>query len=97
MARPMSCVEAVLFQLINPKAWMMAITVARPSTASKCRMRWTSRLPLPCACRSARSCMLIWTLWGASIDQVLKRPRARQLYRYGMAAAVALTAVWMLR
>jgi hypothetical protein len=35
-------------------------------------------------------------LWGASINQVLKQPRARRLYRYSMAGAVALTAVWML-
>jgi hypothetical protein len=40
--------------------------------------------------------MLVWTLWGASIDRVLKRPRERQVYALAMSLAVAVTAVWML-
>ncbi len=42
-------------------------------------------------------CMLVWTVWGASIDRVLHRPRARQLFSYAMAVLVVLTAAWMLR
>ena len=42
-------------------------------------------------------CMLIWTVWGASIDRVLHQPRARQLFSYAMALLVALTALWMLQ
>ena len=41
--------------------------------------------------------MLIWTLWGASIDRVLKRPLERQVYAWSMSLAVAVTAAWMVR
>jgi len=95
-ARPMSCAEAILFQLINPKAWMMAITVATAFYGEQIPHALDLATAIAVCLPIGATCMLIWTLWGASIDQVLKRPRARQLYRYGMAAAVALTAVWML-
>jgi threonine/homoserine/homoserine lactone efflux protein len=41
--------------------------------------------------------MLVWTLWGASIDRVLRQPRARQWFSYAMALVVMGTAIWMLR
>jgi threonine/homoserine/homoserine lactone efflux protein len=96
-ARPMSCVEAILFQLINPKAWMMAITVATAFYGEHIPHALDLATAIAVCLPIGATCMLIWTLWGASIDHVLKQPRARQLYRYGMATAVALTALWMLR
>ena len=42
-------------------------------------------------------CMLVWTMWGASIDHLLKQPRARRAFAWIMALAVAATAAWMLR
>jgi threonine/homoserine/homoserine lactone efflux protein len=95
--RPMRFVEALLFQLINPKAWMMALTVGSAFYGGLA----PSHLDLATAilvsiCIGGPS-MLVWTLWGASIDRVLRRPAARQLFGYAMAALVAATAVWMLR
>jgi threonine/homoserine/homoserine lactone efflux protein len=95
-ARPMSCLEAILFQLINPKAWMMSITVATAFYGNNIPHALDLATALAVCLPIGATSMLIWTLWGASINQVLKRPRARQIYRYGMASAVALTAVWML-
>lgn len=95
--RPLHFSEGVLFQLINPKAWMMAVTVASAFYGGTA----PSRLDLAtaavlCTCIGG-PCMLIWTVWGASIDQVLHRPQARQMFSYAMALLVALTALWMLR
>lgn len=95
-ARPMACQEAILFQLINPKAWMMAITVASAFYGEHAPHALDLATAIAVCLPIGGTCMMIWTLWGASIDHVLKRPRARQLYRYGMAFTVALTAVWML-
>ena len=96
-SRPLRFVEGVLFQLINPKAWMMAVTVASafyggmaPTHADLA----TAALISTCI---GGPCMLIWTLWGASIDRVLHQPRARQMFSYAMAVLVVLTAAWMLR
>ena len=96
-AQPMTFVEAVLFQLINPKAWMMTLTAvsgfhggAAPS--------WLDLAAMAIICVSIGSTsMLIWTVWGAGIHRLLQNPRARQVFGYSMAALVVATAFWMLR
>ena len=93
----MSWLEAVLFQLINPKAWMMAITVASAFYGEVAPQALDLAAAIAVCFPIGGACMLIWTVWGASIDHVLRRPLARQLYSYAMAFTVALTAVWMLR
>jgi threonine/homoserine/homoserine lactone efflux protein len=95
-ARPMSCLEAILFQLINPKAWMMAITVASAFYGENAPHALDLAAAIAVCLPIGAICMTIWMFWGASIDLVLKQPRARRLYRFCMAGAVALTAVWML-
>jgi hypothetical protein len=40
--------------------------------------------------------MLVWTIWGAAIDQVLKRPAARRAFGFAMTLLVIATAIWML-
>ena len=95
-ARPMSFIEGVLFQLINAKAWMMTVTIAsafhgttEPSLAD------LAVTALVCLAIGAPS-MLVWNIWGAAIEHVLKRPAARRAFNYLMALLVAATAVWML-
>lgn len=94
--RPMNWLEGVMFQFVNPKAWMMAATVASafyggatPTGAD------LAAAALVCLLIGGPS-MLVWTVWGAAIDHVLKRPAARRLFNYAMAALVVATAVWML-
>jgi threonine/homoserine/homoserine lactone efflux protein len=95
--RPMNYFEATLFQLINPKAWMMSITVASAfyGGAAPSAADLTAAI-VTCMCIGG-PCMLVWTIWGASIDHVLHQPRARQIYSYVMAGLVVATAIWMLR
>lgn len=96
-SRPMSWLEAVLFQLINPKAWMMAITVASAFYgASAPEVLDLAAAALVCFVIGGL-CMLVWTGWGASIDLVLKDQRARRIYAWTMSLTVAATAAWMLR
>jgi threonine/homoserine/homoserine lactone efflux protein len=96
-AQPMTFVESLLFQLINPKAWMMTIT-AVSGFHGEAALSWLDLavMAILCACIGSTS-MLIWTIWGAGIDQMLKKPRARQVFGYSMAVLVVATAVWMLR
>lgn len=95
-ARPMHWFEGVAFQLINPKAWMMAITVASAFYGGNT----PTHLDLAAACAVSISIgspsMLVWNIWGATIDHLLKRPRARATFACIMAAMVAATAFWML-
>jgi threonine/homoserine/homoserine lactone efflux protein len=95
--RPMNWLEAVLFQLINPKAWMMAITVASAFYGSSAPALPDLAVAALVCFFIGGTCMLVWTVWGASIDRVLKRPQARRAYAWSMSLAVAATAAWMLR
>jgi threonine/homoserine/homoserine lactone efflux protein len=96
VAQPMTFVEAALFQLINPKAWMMTLTAvsgfhggAAPS--------WLDLSVTAIICVGIGSTsMLVWTIWGAGIDHLLQQPHTRQAFGYCMAALVVATAVWML-
>jgi threonine/homoserine/homoserine lactone efflux protein len=96
-SRPLRFVEGVLFQLINPKAWMMAVTVASAFYGGNAPTGFDLATAALISICIGGPCMLIWTMWGATIDRVLHRPRARQLFSYAMALLVALTAAWMLR
>jgi threonine/homoserine/homoserine lactone efflux protein len=95
-ARPMRWIEATLFQLINAKAWMMTVTVATAfySGAEPTTME-LALASVVCFFIGIPS-MLVWNVWGASIDRVLKQPRYRRLFNYAMALLVLATAVWML-
>lgn len=94
--KPLTFIEGVLFQLINAKAWMMTVTVASAF--------YGSAQPTPAdmavaglVCLSIGTpSMLVWNVWGAAIEHVLKQPAARRAFNYLMAVLVAATAVWML-
>ncbi len=96
-SRPLRFVEGVLFQLINPKAWMMAVTVASAFYGGMAPSHFDLATATLICMGIGGPCMLVWTVWGASIDRVLHQPRARQLFSYAMALLVVLTAGWMLR
>lgn len=96
-ARPMTWLEAVMFQLINPKAWMMALTLASAFYGGAAPSHLDLALATLTGISIGGPCMLIWTIWGAAIDRVLKRPAARRAFGYCMAALVVATAFWMLR
>jgi threonine/homoserine/homoserine lactone efflux protein len=96
-SRPMRFVEGLMFQLINPKAWMMAVTVASAFYGGMAPSHFDLATAMLICIAIGGPCMLVWTIWGASIDRVLHQPRARRLFSYAMAVVVAGTAVWMLR
>ena len=97
VGRPMRCSEAVLFQLINPKAWMMTITIASAFYGGAVPNNWDLGLAILVSVAIGMPCVLIWTAWGAAIDQVLTQPKARQVFSYAMALLVIGSATWMVR
>jgi threonine/homoserine/homoserine lactone efflux protein len=95
-SRPMSCAEAILFQLINPKAWMMAVTVVSAFYGGVAPRAVDVAAATMICVAIGTVCMTIWTAWGATLHHLLEQPRSRQLFSYSMAALVLATAVWML-
>jgi len=96
VARPMRLVEAMLFQPLNPKAWMMATTVASAFYGDHAPSGTDLAVATAICLCIGGPCMLIWVTWGASIDHLLRRPGPRQAFNVVMALLVVATAVWML-
>lgn len=96
-AHPMTLLQAMAFQFINPKAWVMGVTISSAFYGGAAPTLTDFLVTMLICLALGSSSMLVWTIWGAAIDHVLKRPLARQSFGYCMAAMVLATALWMLR
>ena len=96
-ARPMSVPAAALFQLVNPKAWMMAITGISAFSTGGALTAGGLGTVIVIFIAIGTPCVLCWALWGAAIHRVLRRPAARRAFNVAMAVIVAITAFSMLR
>ncbi|RYG82267.1 LysE family translocator [bacterium] len=96
-ARPMGVGAAALFQLVNPKAWMMAVTgISAFSTRESLGALDLVAVAVVFVAIGA-PCMLGWTAWGVAFDRVLRRPAARRAFSIGMAVITAAPALVLLR
>jgi threonine/homoserine/homoserine lactone efflux protein len=94
---PITFVEAALFQLVNPKAWVKAITTTTlflpPGTSP-----WLAGLWIFTVCTLVNfTTASVWTLFGVGIGKLLTNDRRRTLFNSGMAvllSGTALLVVW---
>src|SRR5690606_14996335 len=97
LPRPLTFVEAVLFQFVNPKAWLMALT-AVSVFAPGIEPRWLA-LAAVCGVFAAVGlpCIGAWALLGFSLHRGLGAPRWRDYL--GLIVAVlmlyAVVAIWV--
>lgn len=95
--RPFTVWQAILFQAINPKAWIMAITTAAvflPHDTSFSRLAVVVggmflAVNIPC--------VSVWALFGSGMRHLLLRPTYRRVFNLTMSALLVLTAVLSLR
>ena len=89
--RPMGVGAAALFQVVNPKAWAMALTAV--TTYGELGIAATTAIfvliNLPC-CGS-------WALLGEQMRRWLHRPRALQAFNWGAAALMLASVLPLLR
>jgi threonine/homoserine/homoserine lactone efflux protein len=90
--KPLGFMGAALFQWVNPKALLMAITYFSnymPVDASNtfifatCLMFTVINLP----------CLGLWVLLGTQLERVLSQPRQRQIFNLVMALLLVLSMV----
>ncbi|OON38460.1 hypothetical protein BTJ39_18595 [Izhakiella australiensis] len=89
--RPMGVVASTLFQLVNPKAWVMLSNVALLySTQSSLGVVIVGfmMLNLPC--------ILLWAWMGDRLGAHLQDRRKRQAFNILMALSLLATTLWML-
>jgi threonine/homoserine/homoserine lactone efflux protein len=89
--RPIKIWEAAAFQLVNPKAWVMALTTASVFTPV------TGSLVLPLALMALVlvvinfPCVASWAAFGSAIRSWLNKPRRRMVFNVIMALLMAWT------
>jgi threonine/homoserine/homoserine lactone efflux protein len=96
-ARPVTFIEAALFQFLNPKAWVMTLTAATLFLPRELSLLARSAYMAGIMEAIGVPCMTVWALFGSSLRRVLGAPRGRRAFNVAMAIALVATAVMMLR
>jgi threonine/homoserine/homoserine lactone efflux protein len=93
---PLSFFGAVLFQWINPKAWMIALaTAATYTTPDGSLYRQVAVLAL-ISFLVCLPCVMAWAFLGASAGRLLADPRHLRLFNTAMALLLVISLVPML-
>ncbi|MCT4553868.1 MAG: LysE family translocator [Pelagimonas sp.] len=90
-ARPLSFLQAVAFQWVNPKAWSMALGAITLYAASRelGQILWVAGSFLVLGSLSA----LTWTTLGTGVRRILAKPERLRMFNWTMAAALILSMV----
>lgn len=95
--RPVTFLEAALFQFLNPKAWVMSVTSATLFLPRDLSLLLQGGYMAAIMEGVGLPCMMVWALFGSSLRGVLAVPRARSIFNVAMALALAGTALMMVR
>ncbi len=93
--RPMTFVQAALFQAVNPKAWVMTLTAATLFLPRQ--IGWAAACLYMVAVMAVINlpCLAVWALFGSSLRGWLARPAGRSAFNAVMAVALVITGVAM--
>jgi threonine/homoserine/homoserine lactone efflux protein len=94
-ARPVSFLEAVMFQFLNPKALVMAVTAATLFLPQDLGFLARNAYMVGITEGIGLPCMAVWALFGSALKARLALPRNRRVFNLVMAVALAGTAVAM--
>ena len=91
--RPLKLYEAALFQFINPKAWVVALTAATaffPNGESFIIGTMFVAITAPFVCFPS---ICLWALFGSSIKILIKNTKIKKIVEYLLAVLLVVTAV----
>ena len=91
--RPLRFYEAALFQFINPKAWVVAITAASaffPREENFIVATSFVAITAPFVCFPS---ICIWAAFGSSIKKIIKNAKIKKTIEYLLAILLLITAV----
>jgi threonine/homoserine/homoserine lactone efflux protein len=91
--RPLKFYEAALFQFINPKAWVVALTAATaffPTGENFIIATLFVAGTAPFVCFPS---IIIWVVFGSSIKLIIKNAKIKKIIEYLLALLLVITAV----
>ncbi len=95
-AKPMRFIQMVLFQWINPKGWIMAVTALSAYTAAQSYYAGLS-LVVGTFVFMGLTSALTWALFGAGLKQIMTSPRFFRMINFALAALLLVSLVPMLK
>ncbi|MGE3149519.1 MAG: LysE family translocator [Pseudorhodoplanes sp.] len=95
MQRPLTFIEAALFQWLNPKAWTLAVGVVTAFTTGSENLSSELTVIVIVFTLMTVVTLTLWCFFGVAIRTFLSSERDRRIVSYAMAAALALS-VFML-
>ena len=93
--RPVTFLEAAIFQFLNPKAWIMTLTAATLFLPHELGVLAAGVYMLAIMVVMNMPCIAVWALFGSSLRRFLERPASRAGFNAAMAVALATTGVMM--
>ena len=90
--RPMSLVQAALFQWVNPKAWIIAVGAVVTFTSGEGRLGQAMMLALIFAV-VCLPCVFFWTSVGVGASRMLRTELALRRFDWAMAALLVASLV----
>ena len=91
--RPLRLYEAALFQFINPKAWVVALTAATaffPNNENFYVATIFVAVTAPFACFPS---ICLWAIFGSSIKSIIKNTKIKKVVEYFLSILLLITAV----
>jgi len=95
--RPATYLQGALFQAINPKSWVRAITIASVFMPPGMEPVPGALLVAVVSLLVGFPCISMWALFGVAIRRLLTDPRKQRLFNLTMGAALVVLALMFLR
>lgn len=89
--------EAALFQAVNPKSWLKAVTLASVFMPPQLGIVQGALVVSGVGALIGFPCVSMWALFGSWIGRFLKSPARRRVFNAIMAASLAVLALMLLR
>jgi threonine/homoserine/homoserine lactone efflux protein len=96
-SKAVSFPQAALFQALNPKSWLKAITMASVFLPAQGNLLANALLVSVIGTVVGMPCNAMWALFGVSIRRVLTAPRSQRIFNLAMGGILMILAVLFLR
>jgi len=96
-SKAVSFAQATLFQALNPKSWLKAITMASVFLPAQGNLLANALLVSVIGTVVGMPCNAMWALFGVSIRRVLTEPRSQRMFNLAMGGILLVLAVLFLR
>jgi len=93
--KPVTFLEAAIFQFLNPKAWVMTLTAATLFLPRELGLLAACVYMVAVMALINLPCIAVWALFGSSLRGLLARPAGRVTFNAAMALALAVTGIAM--